>query len=66
MKTLHELENKITQLSEEDYIKFREWFLTHESEKWDAKIEKDIAGGKLSLLANKAVQDFKDGKATAL
>ncbi len=62
MKNLSEIEKSVAKLAEDDFAKFRQWFWEYENEKWDARIEKDIAGKKLDGLASKAITDFNNGK----
>jgi hypothetical protein len=62
MKDLSEIEKSVAKLPENDFAKFRQWFWEYENEKWDARIEKDIAGKKLDGLASKAKTDFNNGK----
>ena len=62
MQKLIELESSVSQLSDNEYSKFRQWFLDYENERWDAKIEKDIAEKKLDPFAVQAIKDFKQGK----
>ena len=62
MKNLSEIEQSVTQLPEGDFAKFRQWFWEYENEKWDARIDKDIAGKKLDALAQKALSDYNTGK----
>jgi len=66
MQKLTEIENSISKLSDNDYSKFRQWFWEYENERWDAKIEKDVAERKLAPLADQALKDFKEGKYKAL
>lgn len=66
MKNLSEIEQSVAKLPEDDFAKFRQWFWEYENEKWDARIEKDMAGKKLEALSNKALSDYKDGKYKAL
>ncbi|MGF2412170.1 hypothetical protein [Ferruginibacter sp.] len=66
MKNLSEIEQTVSQLPDDDFAKFRQWFWEYETEKWDARIEKDIAHKKLDGLANKALDDFNNGKYKSL
>ena len=62
MEKLTALETSVSKLSDKDYASFREWFWKQENERWDNKLEKDIADNKLESIAEKAVEDFKQGK----
>jgi hypothetical protein len=55
MSKLSEIENSVSALKDEEYVKFREWFWEYENEKWDIKIEKDSkSSGKLNKVAAEA------------
>lgn len=62
MIKLTEIEQSVSQLPEDDFAKFRQWFWEYENEKWDMKIENDIAEKKLDALASKALSDYNNGK----
>lgn len=66
MLSLSELEKTITALSPADLQKFSQWFWQFENERWDIKIETDVSENKLSSLAEEALTDYKNGKATEL
>ncbi|MFM2326511.1 MAG: hypothetical protein RIR31_713 [Bacteroidota bacterium] len=66
MKTLSEIEQSVAKLQENDFAKFRQWFWEYENEKWDNRIEKDIADKKLDTLASKALSDYNTGKFKSL
>ena len=44
MKDLSEIEKSVAKFPEDDFAKFRQWLWEYENEKWDDRIEKDIAG----------------------
>jgi hypothetical protein len=66
MKNLSEIEQSVAKLQENDFAKFRQWFWEYENEKWDNRIEKDIADKKLDTLASKALSDYNTGKFKSL
>jgi hypothetical protein len=66
MSKLSEIENSIATLKEEEYLKFREWFLEYENEKWDNKIANSGTTNKLSDMAQQAIDDFKKGNFKSL
>ena len=57
---LAELETEVERLSEQDYGKFRRWFLERDWQAWDRGLEADSASGKLDFL----VQEARDAKRT--
>ncbi|MBI5570487.1 MAG: hypothetical protein HY914_11120 [Desulfomonile tiedjei] len=61
MKTVEELEMAVDSLTQEEYSRFRQWFLDREWERWDRKIEEDAEAGRLDFLLQEAV-DAKNGK----
>ena len=66
MKNLSEIEKSVSQLPDEDFARFRQWFLEFENKKWDLQIEQDINENKLSTMANEALADYKKGKFKSL
>ena len=66
MTNLSEIEQSVSLLPDEDFARFRQWFLEFENNKWDLQIEQDITENKLSNMANEAVADYKKGKFKSL
>lgn len=64
--TIYEIEQAITELSAIELSRFREWFEEFDAKVWDEKFERDAKSGKLDKFANKAILDFKAGKAKEL
>ena len=48
--TITELEKAVTQLSEEELIRFRAWFDEYYAQMWDKQIEADVQAGRLDDL----------------
>jgi hypothetical protein len=66
MSTVQEIENAIEKLSEEEFKNFRIWLDQYEAYAWDQKIADNIESGKLDFLANEALSELQNGKATKL
>ena len=66
LMTIAELEQAVTQLSEEEFARFREWFEEYEDRLWDEQIERDAKAGKLDKIAEQALNDYRAGKAKEL
>ena len=64
--TIHEIEQAITELSPKELARFRHWFDEFDAQVWDEQFESDAQSGKLNEFANKAVADFRAGKAKEL
>jgi len=62
MSNLSDIEQSVSQLPDEEFARFRQWFLEFENKKCDLQIEQDINENKLSIMANEAVADYKKGK----
>ncbi len=60
--TLEQLETVIASLSEEEYRKFRRWFLETDWKRWDSRIEQDSKDGKLNFLVREALDAKKDNR----
>jgi hypothetical protein len=54
MTTIEELEMAVDALSQEEYSRFRSWFLERDWEKWDQEIEEDAKAGRLDFLIREA------------
>lgn len=61
INTLQEIESAISQLSSEELAAFRAWFAEFDAEVWDRQLEADVAAGRLDALAEKALQDLREG-----
>ena len=66
MSTVHEIQNAVRQLSNEDLTAFRDWFAEFDAAMWDEKLEDDIAAGRLDALADEALRDLREGRSTDL
>ena len=54
MTKVEDIEMAVSALPENEYAKFRRWFLERDWEKWDRQIEADSSSGKLDFLAREA------------
>lgn len=59
--TLSDLENAVATLPPDDLVRFRAWFDEFSAARFDEKIERDAASGKLDGLAGAALADLRDG-----
>lgn len=66
MSNLQDIERAVSQLSAEDLADFRVWFAEFDAEKWDQQFEEDVAAGRLSNLAQRALQHLHEGRCTDL
>ena len=66
MGKIEQLEQQIQALSPEELARFREWFLEFDWAAWDRQLERDVKGGKLDGLAQKALQEHAAGKTKPL
>ena len=63
MTKIEQLEHDVKKLTEDELSAFRQWFMNFDAEAWDRQIENDLRAGKLDRLAQKALADYKAGKA---
>jgi hypothetical protein len=49
-----------------ELLKFREWFLRFDGDRWDEQIEKDATSGKLDSLAQAALRELRSGQTNPL
>ncbi len=61
MSTIHEIETAVQRLSPEDLRAFRAWFLEFDADEWDRQIERDVARGRLDVLAEEALLELREG-----
>jgi hypothetical protein len=66
MAELLEIEKRITSLSKEELILFRNWFNEFDNQVWDKQFENDVTSGKLNGLGTSALNEFKNGDFSSL
>ena len=59
MSTIEEIETAIEKLSDHDVAELKAWL-------WDREIESDAVTGRLDLLANEALSEYRAGKTRPL
>jgi hypothetical protein len=66
MRTAQEVEKAVSKLPPHELARFRVWFEQFDAEVWDKQFEEDAASGKLDKIADRAIADYKAGKAKEL
>ena len=66
MTTLEDIEKAVTELPADQLTKFRAWFEEFEAARFDRRIERDAKAGRLDKLAERALTDFRAGRARDL
>jgi hypothetical protein len=66
MSTVADIERAIEQLSPEELLVFRAWFVERDAAEWDQQFEADVAAGKLDALAEQAIGELRAGRCTDL
>jgi hypothetical protein len=64
--TVEDIEKAITKLTSAELARFRAWFEEYDAAQFDRKIECDAKAGKLDPLAQRAIVDFRKGRAREL
>jgi hypothetical protein len=64
--TIEDLEKAIAGLPPDQFDRFRAWFDAFDAARFDQKIERDAKAGKLDALADRAIDDFRKGRAREL
>ncbi len=64
--TVEDIEKAVSRLAADELAKFRAWFEEFDAARFDSKIERDAASGKLDRLADAAVADLRQGRAREL
>lgn len=62
MSNLEQIEAAILSLPSNEFEKLRLWFLDLDYERWEEQIQQDIEDGKLEVLAQEAIAEFKAGR----
>jgi hypothetical protein len=60
---VQEIEQAVTRLSQQELVLFRRWFEAFDNQAWDKQIEADAKSGKLDAIADKALTEYRAGKA---
>ena len=66
MTTVEDIEKAVAKLAPKEFAAFRTWFEAFDAERFDAKIERDAAAGKLDRLADEALASYREGHAREL
>ena len=66
MTKLEDIEKAVTQLTPEQLAQFRDWFEAFDAARFDDKIARDAQSGRLDSLAERALNDFRKGRAREL
>lgn len=66
MAQVKEIKHAIEELSEEEFLQIREWFIKREWEEWDEQIKRDSKDGKLDFLIKEAHKEKSHGKLKSL
>jgi hypothetical protein len=66
MTKLEDIEKAVAKLAPDELQRFRVWFEAFDAARFDEKIERDAKAGKLDGLADKALHDFRKGRAREL
>jgi hypothetical protein len=61
MSDVKAIESAVRSLPPKELAEFRRWFAEFDSAAWDAQIEEDLSGGKLTSLLSEAQADFASG-----
>ena len=59
--TITELEQAVTQLSDEELARFRAWFDEYYADLWDKQIEEDVKAGRLNKLIAEVDAEYDAG-----
>jgi hypothetical protein len=66
MSTVADIEKAVSQLAPDELAQFRAWFEQFEAARFDQKIEEDITAGRLDRLAEQALSDYRQGRASEI
>ena len=63
---LQELEQGVVQHPPKELVRFRKWFEEFNAQAWDKQWEADAESGKLDKISEKAINNYRAGKAKEL
>jgi len=63
---VEDIEQGILDLPQDQLKQFRAWYEKFDAEKWDEQIEQDAKDGRLDVIAESALAEYKSGKARKL
>jgi len=66
MTTVEDIEKAIESLGAREFERLRVWFEEYQAARFDERIERDAKAGKLDRLAERAIDDFRKGRAREL
>jgi hypothetical protein len=66
MTTIEDIEKAVAELPADQLAKFRLWFEEFEAARFDERIARDAAAGRLDKLAEQALLDFRSGRSRPL
>ncbi len=64
--TVQDIEKAVAQLPPEELAAFRAWFEAFDAARFDEKIARDAASGRLDRLADEALADHRRGRSREL
>ncbi|HWX84856.1 MAG TPA: hypothetical protein VNZ48_14775 [Xanthobacteraceae bacterium] len=64
--TIEDIEKAVAELPPDQLAQFRDWFERFDAARFDQKIERDAAAGRLDKPAEQAIDDFRKGRAREL
>ena len=62
MTQLEDIKTTISKLSDDEIVRLREWLAELEAQRFDERIERDAASGKLDVLMERAKANFAAGR----
>lgn len=66
MRRVEEIERQIAELSDREFAELRDRIEHRHAQRWDTKIEEDVAAGRLDALMEAALRDHAAGRTTEL
>ena len=64
--TIKNIEELIAKLPPRQLAAFRAWFYKFDARTWDKQFEEDANTGKLDIVSEKAIEDYKKGRCREL
>jgi hypothetical protein len=66
MGRVEHIQKQVESLTPEELASFRRWYATFDADEWDRQIERDVAAGRFDVLAERALEEHRQGKTKPL
>ena len=66
MGRVEHIQQQVESLTPEELASFRRWYAAYDADEWDRQIERDVTAGTFDVLAERALEEHRQGKTKPL